>query len=137
MKHQTLICVYGYVVDGGVPEGGVELKLEDVKLGDGEKESTHNICLNKPAVTLFLQSVIAVLRLFVAFHQGVISADILILVDNLYGIFIDAFLDKACDHVHLLEEFLAFCIDRSGIHQLVADEPAVLKKRFSVNKQLA
>lgn len=46
MKHQSLICVYGYVVNGGVPEGLVELKLKGVKLGDGEKKSAHNILLN-------------------------------------------------------------------------------------------
>ena len=53
MELQALICVHGHVVDGGVPEGGVELKLEGVKFSDGEKESAHNVCLNEPAVTLF------------------------------------------------------------------------------------
>ena len=127
MKLQALICVHGHVVDGGVPEGGVELKLKGVKLGDGEKKSAHNICLDKSAVTLFLQGVITVLSLFVAFHQGVISADIFILVDSLYGIFVNALLDKACDHIHLLEEFLAFGVNRSGVHKFVTDKPAVLK----------
>lgn len=60
-----------------MPEGVVELKLKGVKLGDGEKKSAHYNCLDEPAVTLFLQSVIAVLRLFAAFRQGVISADII------------------------------------------------------------
>ena len=137
MKLQALICVHGYVVDGGMPEGRVELKLKGVKLGDGEKELAHNIRLQKSAFTLFLQGIIAILCFFVPFYQGVISADIFILVDGFYGIFVDALLNETCDHVHFLEEFLAFCIDRSGVHQFVTDEPAVLKKRFSVNKQLA
>ena len=137
MELQALICVYGYVVDGRVPEGGVELKLEVVQFGDGEKKSAHYICLDKSAITLFLQGVIAVLCLFVAFYQGVISADIFILVDSLYRIFVDALLNEACDHVHLPEEFLAFVVNRSGIHQLVADEPAILKECLSVNQQLA
>ena len=120
-----------------MPEGWVELKLEGVQFGNCEKESAHNICLDEPAVTFFLQGVIAVLSLFVALHQGVISADIFILVDSLYGIFIDAFLDKACDHVHLLEEFLALGINRSGVHKLVTDEPTILKECFAIHKQLA
>ena len=124
------------MVNGGMPEGWVELKLKIIQFGDGEKESAHNICLDKPAVALFLQSVIAVLCLFVAFHQGVVSADIFILVDSLYRIFVDALLDKACDHIHLLDKFLAFGIDRSGIHQFVTDEPAVLKKCLTIHKQL-
>ena len=118
MKHQTLICVYGYLVDGGMLKGRVELKLDE------------------PAVTLFLQGVIAVLCLFVALYQGVISADIFILVDSLYRIFVDALLDEACDHIHLLEEFLAFGVNRSCFHQLVTDKPAVPKECLAIHKQL-
>ena len=115
------------MVNGGMPEGWVELKLKIIQFGDGEKKYAHNICLDKPAVTLFLQGVIAVLCPFVPFCQGVVSADIFILVDSLYRIFVDALLDKACDHIHLPEEFFAFGINRRGIHQFVTDEPAVLK----------
>ena len=121
------ICVHGHVVDGGVPEGGVKPKLKGVKLGDGEKKSAHNICLNESAFTLFLQTIVTTLCLFVPFHQSVIAVDVLILVDSLYGVFVDAFLDKACDHIHLLEEFLAFGINGSGIHQFATDESAVFK----------
>ena len=92
MKHQTLIRVHGYMVNGGMPEGWVELKLKIIQFGDGEKKYAHNICLDKPAVTLFLQGVIAVLCPFVPFCQGVVSADIFILVDSLYRIFVDALL---------------------------------------------
>ena len=52
-KHQLLISVHGYVVDRGVPEGEVELKLKSVKLGDGEKETAHNICLEEPTLHHF------------------------------------------------------------------------------------
>ena len=58
------------MVNCGVPKDGVKLKLEVVQFGDGEKESAHSIRLDESAVTLFLQGVIVVLCLFVAFHQG-------------------------------------------------------------------
>ena len=91
MKLQTLICVHGYVVYAGVPEGGVELKLEVVQFGDGEKESAHSIRLLKSALTLFLQSIVTALQFFVPFHQSVIAVDVLVLVNGLHGIFIYAF----------------------------------------------
>ena len=125
------------MVNCGVPKDGGELKLKSIKLGDGKKKPAHSIRLLKSALTLFLQSVIAVLRLFVAFHQGVIAVDVLILVNGLHGIFVDALLDETRDHIHFLEEFLSFGINRRGIHQLVADEPAVLKECLSVDHQLA
>ena len=137
MKLQALICVHGHVVDGGVPEGGVKLKLKGVKLGDGEKKSAHNICLNESAFTLFLQTIVTTLCLFVPFHQSVIAVDVLILVNGLHGIFIYALLDKTGNHLHILEQLITFGINRSGIHQLTTDKPAVLKECLSVDHQLA
>ena len=80
VKHQTLICVHGYVIDSGMPEGWVKLKLEGVEFGDGEKETAHNIRLSESAVTLFLQSVKTFLCFFVSFHKSIVAVDILILV---------------------------------------------------------
>lgn len=137
MKHQTLICVHSYMINSGIPESWVELKLEGIEFGDGEKKSAHNIRLQKSAFTLLLQGIIAILCFFVPFHQGVISVDVLFLVDGLHGIFVDALLDKFCDHIHLTEKFFAFGIDGSGVHKLMADEPTVLKECLSVDKQLA
>ena len=90
------------MVYGGMPEAWVELELKGIQFGDGEKKSAHNICLDEPAFTLFLQGIIADLCLFVPFHQGVIAVDVFILVDSLHGVFVDALLNKACDHIHLL-----------------------------------
>ena len=115
------------MVNCGVPKDGVKLKLKGVKLGDNEKESAHNIRLKEPVFTLFLQGVVTALCLFVAFHQSVIAIDILILINGLHGIFVQTLLDKACDNIHLTKQFLAFGINCSSIHQLVTDEPAVLK----------
>ena len=93
------------MVKSGVPKDGVELKLKGVKLGDGEKEAVHNICLEESAFTLFLQGVIAALCLFVPFYQGVVSADVLILIDGMHCVFVNALLNKVCDHIHLTEDF--------------------------------
>lgn len=90
-----------------MPEGWVELKLEGVQFGNCEKESAHNICLDEPAVTFFLQGVIAVLCLFVAFHQGIIPADIFILVDSIHRIFVNPLLDKECGYNENLPKLIA------------------------------
>ena len=134
MKHQTLICVYGYVVDSGVPEGWVELKLEGVEFGDGEKETAHNIRLSESAVTLFLQGIISFLCFFVPFHKSVVAVNILVLVDGLCSVFVYAFLDKTCDYIHLLEKFIAFGIYSGGVQKFMSDEPAIFKERFTVSK---
>lgn len=60
-----------------MPEGWVELKLEVVQFGDGEKESAQNIRLQKSAFTLFLQGIIVILCFLMPFHQDVISVDIM------------------------------------------------------------
>ena len=115
MKHQPLICIHGYMVNGGVPKGGIKLKLKGVKLSDNEKESAHSIRLQESALSFFCKVSLAVLRLFVPFCQGVISADIFILVDRLHGIFVDALLDKTGNHLHLLEQLFAFGINCCGV----------------------
>ena len=115
------------MVNCGVPKDGVKLKLKGVKLGDNEKESAHNIRLKEPVFTLFLQGVVTALCFFMPFHKGVVSADVVVLVNGLHGIFVHTLLDKACDNIYLTKQFLAFGINCSSIHQLVTDEPAVLK----------